>query len=560
MPTRRKTFALPYDSGGPRSRRAFLGENNTDGDTDATFSSGFFQQVRNYHHGRGGLRKRYGIRPFKSINDPNVDAVDGVPEVEEDQPIDGMAAWEYDGTRRLVVVCNGKILTLDDDTDTWTDITGSLTVTPGKPVRFTTFHNGTTGYLIGTNDTDLIWKWNGDPATEAVVMAEAADAAGETPANVPPARARDVAEYQGRVFTLNSDNGPTLLEISEDADESVWIAGDFLPSGAGEQSDGMALEPWSDGLLVFYRRSVHIVRFHYTDVAATPVYFRRDPVDRDRGTVATDSVVVRGNCFYADTDGIFEIYHPQRRSRLISRPIDALWESLNQERLKDIQGFPLGDRGEICWLVSGPRSPTHNMALVYNPEWARQFGPEVGWSVFETGSLIRGVSALHYQNEDDKTVNLIGASDGQVYEAWGDDSYPTGFTDDGIPVRTVLKTGYVDFGVQGYRKGIRTMAVDCLLPSGTSEFKFDLRGERGRSFFTGRTPTVNLGNFAGTRLGVDFVLGRSRFRRLEPASLSIATKGSARYFQSTISEAAVAAPHNLLQIRWQYVRERQIDG
>ena len=553
MAIKRERFELPLRRRG-RRRSVFLGENNTDAPTDDVFQQGFFPRLRNYQLGRRGLLKRQGIRRFTS--GPNRVAAGR---------INGMGIHDSDETRKLLVACGAGLYQLDGES--WTDRSGAFAFDPDHTMRFTEYHRADTSWLIGTNGVDKPWKWDGTGDIEELGPAmrtnpDSTDTDNPTIDNPIPTRARAVAEFQGRLWWLNTNNGETLLEYSDDGTEEEYRPGQYLICSA--RSEGMALAVFGDAsLLVFHRDSIHRVYFHYAEALNYPSPFARDPVDSNRGCYAVDSVVVhRGSCFFADRDGIYEVNGVDRRARKVSRPLDAFWEELPADRIAEIKAFPIGERGEICFLVTSLNTGSldaHDMAMVYNVEWAKAFGHEAGWTIFRINNITcRATTGLWYPNEQNQPVNLLGAPDGYLYEAWGNDRYSTGPTDVGQPVSTEWKTGFLDMDIGGYEKGLRAFSIDLLAPPGERLFRVEIYAEQARLAYLAEQRQVG-SEAASSRLG-DFILGESMLAGpLEPEEIVFDVAGSGRYFETSLQESSTGDPHALMRTRWQFRRERQVD-
>ena len=535
MPSRWQLFEIPHKSRRGRGISGFLGENNTDAKTDAVYGYGFYRLLRNYQLGRQGATKRQGIRAYRG---GGARLANGT--------VASLGIREFLGARQLVASCGVGLYQLDDGA--WSDISGSMSLTADRPVRFTSFHNGVTGYLIGTNGVDEPFKWDGSGDIEALSS------------NGEPSFARDVAEYQGRVWALNTNAGPTALEYSNDGDESTWDNGNVLhPS---RRSEGVALEVFGnreDGaLLAFYDNSIHAVRFHYSDATSFP--FVTDPVDDSHGAISQAGIVKhRGSIFFVDRDGIYEINNLNRRAKLVSRPIEKLWGELNPSRIQDIHGFGFGTKGEICWLATKRISSKHDTALIYNTEVAERFGKEAGWTVLEINSTsLRPAAGISWEDEDSEVITLLGNSDGKVYEAWGDEDYFTGTVDNGQPIQSRIRCGFLDLGVPGYEKGLRAFSVDALIPPEEREFDIEIYGEEERLAFLDQVTKV--GQASGSRFD-EFQFDVSSFAsEPDPIEISLSDiNGSARYFEATVTERSRHEPHSILGLRWWFVRERQVD-
>ena len=555
MASRRSLYELPGRRFRRQGRAAFLGENNTDSLTDEIYSLGYFRRCRNYHLFRGGILSRQGIQKYREAEAQVADA-----------KITGLGRREFGASRQLVAGCGDGLYERQSD-GTWDAIHGAHSLTADTRFRFQPYHASNIGWLIGTNGVDVPFKWDGENDIQALGAGAPSDQAEE---DRPPARARSIAEFEGRLFACNTPAAPTITSYSDDTSENNWPAGNHFH--CTRASEAMALARFDDGiLLVFHRRSVHRIQFHPVDTGFVNAYFYHEPVDSERGTVSTDSVLVhRGRCYFADTDGIYEIAQANRPARLISRPIEVMWEGLKPETLSKIQAFPISRRGEICFLVTGVSEPDlfgpnfvvaedHNLAFIYNPEVARIWGPEAGWTIFEVNNnALEFTCGLKWESDTNEVVNLLGGGDGYVYEAWGDTLYGTGNTDAGVDIETRLRTGYVDFGMPNHEKGLRSFVMDILLPYGERNFFMEIHGEEDRAaFFADQVISESAGG--RTQIDVSLQLDVSRFPGATPREARFAVGGSARYFETLIRYTGDQDPHAILRLNWWFMRERQLD-
>ena len=286
---------------------------------------------------------RQGIRKYREASQQVADA-----------KITGLAEREFGVSRQLVAGAGSGLYERQSD-GSWSAIHGTHSLTADTRIRWQPYWSSDTGWLIGTNGVDVPFKWDGVNDIQPLGAGAPSD---QEDTDVPPARARDIAEFEGRLFACNTPADPAITVYSDDTSEFNFPAVNHFH--CSRESEAMAVQKFSDGiLLVFHRRSVHRILFHPVDTGYGAAYFYHEPIDSRRGTISTDSVVIgqNGRCYFADTDGIYELTRPDRPARLISRPLTVMWESLKPESLSNIQAFNLGRRGEICFLVTGINEP-----------------------------------------------------------------------------------------------------------------------------------------------------------------------------------------------------------
>jgi len=101
----------------------------------------------NWYYWNGELRNLFGASDFCGdyVNGSNV-AVSGLHHLKLD-----------DGSRYVIATAGNAIKYYDTASNSWQDITGSLTITPGYKFQMCTFNNT----LIATNLSDAIIQWSG---------------------------------------------------------------------------------------------------------------------------------------------------------------------------------------------------------------------------------------------------------------------------------------------------------------------------------------------------------------------------------------------------------------
>lgn len=509
-------------------QNGFLGMDDREGITSPVFARGFLSALYDYHIiGMGRLLKRRGSQPWQG----NGDAVNGANAIQR--------LWHYrfEGTSKLVAACNGGLFY--DNGGSWSDISGtaSFSSSANAIYRFTHFRDDSTSWLIGTDGSNNLFKCV--PGTTA-----AAPMATTAPY---PTKARDVTEFMGRLFVINTDAGPHQVEFSDDGSVTLWNALNNIPGGP-RRSEGIGLSKHTDeSLLVFFRDTVF--RIVPLDRAAgdyaSEIFFAFRPVDQTRGAIATGSIITSkmGYTYFASDEGIFRIRDPQRPAEYLSEGLKGLWAGLNKSRLPYIQAFERGEPwNEVVFLVSDGASTQHDLALVYNPVIASLFrSNSVGWSVFrsDTGDL-KYNCGVNYKNADSKDITLLGGYDGVVDEAWGDANYPTGNRDNanGLVV-SELKTGLLDLGYDGLKRIVDPwMEIQT-----TDEIEFLLRATG-----IGETPNLTMSREVGSvgdQLSISFVFDQSAFAASSPGQMKFLGRPKSRSFQFTLTESGDREPHEI---------------
>ena len=497
----------------PALGTGYRGEHSIAGLTEELYQSGYLYRLRNYHLiGRGRALKRRGSTPY------DVATIDGTTDVQ------ALSMYEWDTTRYLVALCNGKVYKYDGSTP-WSDISGALSFGTSKDhrARFTHFYDSSSKYLIGTGpNSGRLWKWSG--TGNIAVLADT------TGAN--PNYARDVAEFRGRLWVINTQNGETLLQYSDEQQSSVWSADRYIH--CSRESPGMGLcRHGQSTLLVFHQRSIHALQFDYT--AGTEPWSVQ-PVDERIGAIATNSIVYsNGATYFASSDGFYRVRNPARPAEYIGYPMEAVWAGLSQSRLPQIEGFVRGEPwNEVIWLASNGASTEHNLAFVWNTELET-------WSVF-TGSFAYNC-AINYVNSSGKNITLAGNYDSEVWNIWGDDNNDTGDRDGGsigAVIESTFETGLLDFRYAGIKR-LREIWIDLLIRS-SKNFDLQIQG-------INESPTVTTTQAVGTagdRLSIDFIFDSSRFGSSDmPSQGQFKISSRARMFKLRMTERNTGAPHTI---------------
>src|SRR3990167_9515024 len=128
-----------------------------------------------------------------------------------------------------------------DNSGTWTNITGSVTITSGQDNKFsfTTYDD----FLIATNGVDAVISWAGTGNVAAL-------------AGSPPI-ARWVANYNEHVFLARNSTNRSRLYISAFGNPESWGASDFIDIGLNDGQEITGLATLYDRLFIFKRKSIY---------------------------------------------------------------------------------------------------------------------------------------------------------------------------------------------------------------------------------------------------------------------------------------------------------------
>ncbi len=513
-----------------------LGQNDTDLLTHKQYWQGIIRQVKNYHLGVYGTTKRQGSQAYQAIGATYMYGSGSTP-------VQSLVAWDWSGTRYLVGVCGGHLLYWNGSA--WTDITGALTINSGanNRVRWAMFNNGSTKYLVGSDGTNPLFKWDGT-ASPATVLG-----------GTPPTKARGIAEFQGRLFVIGTDSADTATEYSDDGTIDSWSGGQLFH--CFRNSEGMAHVRHSDELLLaFHRQSWAQIEFKYVDTGLVDSYFAQTPMGGN-GMVSPDAAInYLGRTYFASDEGIFSIQASDAGTlydKHISRPINTFWKGLQLTRKQYITCLAGGPWQEVVFLVSKTDTDELDAAAVYNPAVAA-FHENAGWTIFDNpGGKMKFNCGVVYRDSSERRITLLGGYDGIVYEAWGTDEYPTSYADGTNAITSTLQTGYLTCGLDEWIKGLRAIQFDALINEDRN-FTLTVYGINYGVAFSDTTLAVGGG---GAMIGVDFTFDVSYFAAEGAQDFEIEVNGSSRAFQATLTESSTGVPHSFYGMRLMYKPERK---
>lgn len=510
----------------PSSRRGWLGENDIDSAVDPIFSAGGLVKCRNYHMiGRGRLLKRQGWQRYLAT------------QINSTAAVQGLAFYDFEGSRYLVGVSNGKIKYKSGSS--WSDITGSLSPTTGQNVltRFSFFHDGTYGNLIGADNSSNPWYWPGTGNALAL----------------PLTLASDICPFKQHLFAINTAARATAIQFAEAGIVTSWPDENVFDPTRDSAGVGLSLHN-AETMLAFYERSVHKINFNYGAAGALSNLFTTQLVDGSRGCRARNSIVTyKGKTYFASDDGIYEVGDPAYPAKYISRPLENLWGGLLRSRLPYLNGFARGEPwNEIVWLANDDTSTTNNLAIVYNPVIAQMYGNDAGWSIFNSDNgYLKFNCGTSFIDSDGVHRSILGDYNGYACEAWGTEKNAVQFTDGPTeePVGTTFETGYFDCGYEGV-KGARELWVDLEL---FDDRTFSILVDTTNSSVT-KTASAAIGAPADL-LGDDFILGESYLAGSGIATFARQLAGNGRYFRVRLTESDDGIPHYLNAIHLLFTRK-----
>lgn len=217
------------------------------------------------------------------------------------------------GTDYLVVVAGDKIYA-GSLNGSFTDITGSLTITPGNLWKFQMYLDN----LYATNGVDAPWKWDGDPNNDATLMT--------LPTNI--TIPKYIKLFNSYTFLADSylasvgDRERSRLNWSVVGTGDTWLDQDFAYINRNDGQEITGLEVLGDRLVIFKSRSIWIGFFN----GDVDVPFQFQKTQSHVGCVSGYSIqpVMNGLMFMGE-DGVyfFDGNQSQKLSHRINETIYA---------------------------------------------------------------------------------------------------------------------------------------------------------------------------------------------------------------------------------------------
>lgn len=423
--------------------------------TEAVLAENEAVEILNGHlTARGGIEKRYGFEPHIAGDTATTDAIVGLQQ------------FVRSGDDYVVRLQDG--LVEYNNAGTWTDVTGSVTVSTTATDRwvFSTFRDS----LIATNGTDVPIKWSG--TGNASVITQAIGGGSDTidkAATLVRHRERIVLGDVTATESSTQTRYGSVIWPSDSGTLDTWSAS---PTGKIhiDQGDGESITNLQDVLgylVVFKQNSLHRV----TDfgVSATQDRVRVAPV----GTPGRHTAVVVGTTVYfLDAVGRFWAYDARGDNEDAVTELSAT--KIGRQTLTAFVGtrLPYGHlyhdpkRNEIYCFLSQDESATTNAAWVFNintggftrMEWS------LDWNV-----------SCPYTDADGNRHLLAGSHTGLVAQL------DTGEADNGSDITLDIQTRHTDAGSLDVVKGLRDLDVYSATSGTQQDVTIGVRKEFGVS-------------------------------------------------------------------------------
>ena len=346
----------------------------------------------------------------------------------------GTGAYQFiqrDGTKYFITSADVLYKGSQDDANP-TLITGGLTFTVGSEgqnfMSFITFNNK----ALGTNGVEAVWQFNGTTASNL--------------AGSPPI-AEIIATYQNFVFLAGNNTYPYRLYFSNDGDETVWTATDYIDIG-DLTSPILGLAVLFGKLYIFTRKAMYELRGYDRDT------FVVDEVTLSTGCVAYKSIVKVDNnlVFWSDRgiysfDGINVHYLSEKMSLTIA--------DINYNRIGQIVGELYKAKNQV-WFAASTGSNTNNnkvICMTYSPTSSQSGGiteDNVAFAEY-TGMAFNGFALETSTTQLDRLYG-VGYS-GHIYQQ------DKGNNDDGSGIDFKVKTPPINMDAPEEFKRFRYMWI-----------------------------------------------------------------------------------------------------
>jgi hypothetical protein len=330
-------------------------------------------------------------------------------------PVDGLYWW--DEQHCALAVSNSRVWKITDSAGTMTEITGSSALLPSAPVTFAT--DGTKCAMA--NGANIVHTDLSTLTTMADVDA--------------PTAVTHVAYLDG--YLLANSAGTAKFFFSSPTDMTAWNALDFA-SADGEPDRVVAMKTGFREVILLGRTSVEF----WIDDGVTP-FTRLDGSVQSFGCSAPYSLAKVGNTWMWLDHERRLVTMQGRAVQAVSTPYDRVIQ--HYASVDDAIGYVVSVEGYPLYVLN---FPTAGQSLVYNyktEKWSKW-----GYWNTTTGSYGR-FRGNAYCYARDWNMHLVGDwANGLIYKF-----DRTAFTDNGNPIRTLVRTGHINYGLDVTKRSNR---------------------------------------------------------------------------------------------------------
>ena len=330
-------------------------------------------------------------------------------------PIDGLYWW--DEQHCVLAVSNKRVWKITDSAGTMTEITGSTALLASAPVTFAT--DGTKAVMA--NGANMVH-------TDLSTLTTMADADA-------PTAVTHVAYLDG--YLIANSVGTAKFFFSSPTDITAWNALDFA-SADGEPDRLVALKTGFREVILLGRTSVEF----WIDDGVTP-FSRLDGSVQSFGCSAPYSLAKVGNTWMWLDHERRLVNMEGRAVQVVSSPYDRVIQ--RYAAVDDAIGYTVSVEGYPLYVLN---FPTAGQSLIYN--YKTQKWSKWGYWNVSTGSYGR-FRGNTYCYARDWNFHLVGDwANGLIYKM----DRQT-FTDNGNPIRTLVRTGHINYGLDVTKRSNR---------------------------------------------------------------------------------------------------------
>ena len=291
-------------------------------------------------------------------------------------PIQGLYAYYYGtpiSTRRLIAAANGVVAWWNPATSAWVNLQTGQSVT--QPFMFETCVN----YMVCFNGVDQPWKWSGSVVSNLLNA---------------PVDGRFPVLYKEKLFVVRIAE-PSTLRWSDTFQPESWPAVNYQPVKSGDGDEITCLRKYMGDLVIFKRRSIHVLRGSSLDD------FRLEEMDGRLGCAGPFAAAALGPHLYFVADEGICVFNGMRAVNISAERIPKLWATVNKEYLHKAA---VGVWDGLVWFALPEGGSTYNnLILIYAPPAGGAAGGKL-WPW-------RGIDASYFQPFSDGTQDLFYAGD-----------------------------------------------------------------------------------------------------------------------------------------------------
>ena len=313
--------------------------------------------------------------------------------------IQGIHAFYYGTSRRLVVVANGSAYS-------WDGTAFSAAIKTGLNASAVVLFETCVNYMVAMNGVDVPWKWDG---TSVTALANA------------PAKGRFPILHKEKLFCVNDDNPSTLIWSGSFAPED-WPAVNYwdIRKGDGDKITGQI--QFLGELFIFKRRSIHTLKGSSLD------NFQLAEIDSRVGCVGPRALGRYGlQLYFISDDGLYTT-NGLKTVNLSEAKIPDTWATINKEHLHKAV---VGVWNDLIRFELPEGTSTYNNYSIWFDPATQAFWPMRGinascYELFNDGTkiiLYSGNSNAGYVDKQDTGTDDFGSA---IYAFWKGKFYDAG--------------------------------------------------------------------------------------------------------------------------------------